>query len=245
MIDFTNPIKLGVSFALIMFIYNIVGVFVFRKMEKSIKEINFIMNPFFSLIKFSHNKVKYSLGWLPLGGYVAPVEEPTEPISFLKVEEKPTKLYLYSLLMLLSVFFVLVFVMYNNFSGFESLYQFYSLSFQMVFGKVSANDLINTLSQKGIWTDFRFLFSILFIYSLLSNLFQLAAQIKKIGLVLELILSIIGLIWIYVHYKIFKVSINYLDFIYFYISTLLSSAIMLLLAFLVLKNFNLNETKEA
>ena len=241
MIDFTNPIKIGISTALIIFIYNIVGVFVFRKMQMSVKQVNFILNPFFSLIKFRHNRVEYSLGWLPLGGYVAPVEELTEASSFSKVEEKHKKLHLYNLLMLLSVFFILVFGMHINFTGFKNLYEFYSLSFQMVFGKLSANDLINTLSQKGIWNDFGFLFSLIFTYILLSSFFQLAGQIKRIGWVLVLTIAIYCLVLFYVHYKIFKGTINYFDFINFYITALLSSTILFLLAFLMLRNFNLQE----
>jgi hypothetical protein len=245
MIELTNPIKIAIAFSLTIFIANMVSVFVFRKFQISIRKINLVYNPFFSLIKFKHDKVEYSLGWLPMGGYVASKEEIFEFEDESPIEKKMgINLHLYNLFILLLVFFILVFGSYNGFRGFENLYHYNSLSYQMVKGDIVAPILIKTLQQKGIWNDFGFIFSLFFSYIFLGYLMQLAAKIKKIGWVIQLCILTCSIFFVYVHFKIFVVCATFIDFIYFYATIIVSSAILLCITFLILKNFNLQEQND-
>ncbi|WP_298121991.1 hypothetical protein [Flavobacterium sp.] len=236
---------MAIAFALIIFIANMVFVFVFRKLKISIKKINFMYNPFISLIKFRRNNVEYSLGWLPIGGYVGPQEEIFEfENEATTVTKSRITLHLYNLSILLVLFFVIVFGRYNSFKGFENLYHFFNLSYQMVKGDITAPMLINTLQQKGIWNDFVFIFSLFFSYTFLGYLLQLAEEIKKIGWLLKLSILACSLFFGYVHLKIFLVCVTLMDLMYFYDTMIVVSALLLGITFLILKNFHLQEQND-
>lgn len=241
MYEIPTPVKIAIALHIIIAIVSFISIFSYRKFNISIKKVSYLVDPFFNLKKVTKNNVDYILGWLPIGSYVGPNEFKSDLENRLATEKNLLlNINLYNITYIFLAFLATVFLIHQGPKGLQDIWDFNLQCLQLLQGKITANEMVSRLHQKGLWNDFRFIFGLAFFYIHFGYLSQLGGEIKKIGWLLQLLVVAACIAIAYVDYRVFMVHFSLLDILYFYGASILSGAVLLFVSYLIIRKFNLD-----
>jgi len=216
-----NTFILGTLFFACLYTSNVVFSLICLIYKIKIVEFSIFFNPWFSLYKEKVFGTQFTLGWLPLGGFIKPLGISADDDEKKKFKEeelpfvfftKPKYLrFLFNLVPMLVylIFFCVSFVLFFGYSDiineWKHFIEFISISINSMFNGSSGNEQIiyyvkkSVLNKNVILFVFTLLISYMFVMAILTNFSNWLSDDNKVKSIIHKILGyvfIIGIAWV-------------------------------------------------